>query len=439
MLELAPREGSQVKHTYLKRSGTKLKKNIKPKLEKLPQNNGLVGFNKGMTYAEKEGEQSKVKLSKKSFKVPPGGHSSLDLFSQSANIPDPRELKKQFQLRPLSQQQEQQHNASPPPKYANSTYDQQRSKHDNFNQQQPSAQYSRNDNYNQQQSSAQYPRNDYHNQQQSCAQYSRNDNYNQQCTRNDNYNQQQSSAQYPRNDYHNQQQSSAQYSRNDNNGYPPSSMQPKYSNGNYEAPPNSNYQSSTRSNIFQDNEVPLYGGRSNKLSSNTFANGSNQNCGNVITERSSTRLHAPPGGLSSLSLAHPEPPQRQQLQPTVNRQQQQQQQQQQREEHKAAPMENGRTRPTENRSRANESSTESVGSIGQLLKKGNKLISEFGDDFKPNPTNPVNKPSKSSIPRISQPNRGSLQRMEPTKSHNPLRVPGLENHYSEGQRRQFGM
>jgi hypothetical protein len=398
MLELAPREGSQVKHTYLKRSGTKLKKNIKPKLEKLPQNNGLVGFNKGMTYAEKEGEQSKVKLSKKSFKVPPGGHSSLDLFSQSANIPDPRELKKQFQLRPLSQQQEQQHNASPPPKYANSTYDQQRSKHDNFNQQQPS------------------------------AQYSRNDNYNQQFSRNDNFNQQQSSAQYPRNDYHNQQQSSAQYSRNDNNGYPPSSIQPKYSNGNYEAPPNSNYQSSTRSNIFRDNEVPLYGSRSNKLSSNTFANGSNQNCGNVITERSSTRLHAPPGGLSSLSLAHPEPPPRQQLQPTVNRQQQQ------REEHKAAPM----TRPTENRSKANESSSESVGSIGQLLKKGNKLISEFGDDFKPNPTNLVNKPSKSSIPRISQPDRGS-QRMEPTKSHNPLRVPGLENHYSEGQRRQFGI
>jgi SPIRAL1-like protein len=35
-------------------------------------------------------------------------------------------------------------------------------------------------------------------------------------------------------------------------------------------------------------------------SSNAFANGSNQNCGNVITDRSSTRLHAPPGGQSSM-------------------------------------------------------------------------------------------------------------------------------------------
>jgi len=37
-------------------------------------------------------------------------------------------------------------------------------------------------------------------------------------------------------------------------------------------------------------------------SSNAFANGANQNCGNVLTDRSSTRLHAPPGGGSSFSL-----------------------------------------------------------------------------------------------------------------------------------------
>ena len=36
--------------------------------------------------------------------------------------------------------------------------------------------------------------------------------------------------------------------------------------------------------------------------SNAFANGSNQNCGNVITDRSTTRLHAPPGGQTSFSL-----------------------------------------------------------------------------------------------------------------------------------------
>ena len=37
-------------------------------------------------------------------------------------------------------------------------------------------------------------------------------------------------------------------------------------------------------------------------SSNAFSSGSNQNCGNVITDRPSTRLHAPPGGKSSFSL-----------------------------------------------------------------------------------------------------------------------------------------
>ena len=39
------------------------------------------------------------------------------------------------------------------------------------------------------------------------------------------------------------------------------------------------------------------------MSSNAYANGANQNCGNVITDRSTTRLHAPPGGKSSFSLA----------------------------------------------------------------------------------------------------------------------------------------
>ncbi len=37
-------------------------------------------------------------------------------------------------------------------------------------------------------------------------------------------------------------------------------------------------------------------------SSNKFANGSNQNCGNVITDRSSTRIHAPPGGRSQITF-----------------------------------------------------------------------------------------------------------------------------------------
>jgi len=37
-------------------------------------------------------------------------------------------------------------------------------------------------------------------------------------------------------------------------------------------------------------------------SSNAYANGADQNCGNVITDRPSTRLHAPPGGHSSISF-----------------------------------------------------------------------------------------------------------------------------------------
>jgi SPIRAL1-like protein len=35
-------------------------------------------------------------------------------------------------------------------------------------------------------------------------------------------------------------------------------------------------------------------------SSNAYANGSDPNCGNVITDRSTTRLHAPPGGHSQI-------------------------------------------------------------------------------------------------------------------------------------------
>lgn len=38
------------------------------------------------------------------------------------------------------------------------------------------------------------------------------------------------------------------------------------------------------------------------VSSNKFASGANQNCGNVITDRPSTRIHAAPGGKSSISL-----------------------------------------------------------------------------------------------------------------------------------------
>lgn len=45
-----------------------------------------------------------------------------------------------------------------------------------------------------------------------------------------------------------------------------------------------------------------FGERVNPQSANTFATGSNQNCGNVLTDRPTTRIRAPPGGNSSLTL-----------------------------------------------------------------------------------------------------------------------------------------
>jgi SPIRAL1-like protein len=50
-----------------------------------------------------------------------------------------------------------------------------------------------------------------------------------------------------------------------------------------------------------------FGARIGKTSSNSFAVGANQNCGNVITDRSSTRVHAPPGGRSQISFGSQEP------------------------------------------------------------------------------------------------------------------------------------
>eukprot|EP00937_MAST-01D_sp_MAST-1D-sp2_P005207 g5207.t1 len=48
---------------------------------------------------------------------------------------------------------------------------------------------------------------------------------------------------------------------------------------------------------------PMSGrGSSRSVSSNAFASGANQNCGNVITDRATSRVLAPPGGLSSVSL-----------------------------------------------------------------------------------------------------------------------------------------
>jgi len=39
-----------------------------------------------------------------------------------------------------------------------------------------------------------------------------------------------------------------------------------------------------------------------QVSNNSFANGTNMNCGNVLTDRPSSRVTNPPGGKSSISL-----------------------------------------------------------------------------------------------------------------------------------------
>lgn len=52
----------------------------------------------------------------------------------------------------------------------------------------------------------------------------------------------------------------------------------------------------------------VHGARSSRTSSNNYASGANQNCGNVITDRSSTRVHAPPGGRSQICFGSYEAP-----------------------------------------------------------------------------------------------------------------------------------
>lgn len=46
-----------------------------------------------------------------------------------------------------------------------------------------------------------------------------------------------------------------------------------------------------------------HGARSTRQTSNSWASGTNQNCGNVIGDVPSTRVLRPPGGSSALSLA----------------------------------------------------------------------------------------------------------------------------------------
>ncbi len=80
--------------------------------------------------------------------------------------------------------------------------------------------------------------------------------------------------------------------------YPPTGGQPKYGR----------FDTTARQNVSAPSRMSDMGGGSrahgarSRRSSNSYANGSSQNTGNVITDRSSTRISAPPGGHSSISF-----------------------------------------------------------------------------------------------------------------------------------------
>lgn len=50
-------------------------------------------------------------------------------------------------------------------------------------------------------------------------------------------------------------------------------------------------------------QLPATKSESIKVSNNSFANGNNMNCGNVLTERPSSRVIHPPGGKSTICLS----------------------------------------------------------------------------------------------------------------------------------------
>lgn len=77
----------------------------------------------------------------------------------------------------------------------------------------------------------------------------------------------------------------------------------------YAQEPNPGYDNSSYNNnsgTYGQSEM-TFGSAPSRVSSNTYANGSNQNCGNIITDVSSTRRLAPPGGHSSFNVFAQEP------------------------------------------------------------------------------------------------------------------------------------
>jgi len=68
------------------------------------------------------------------------------------------------------------------------------------------------------------------------------------------------------------------------------------------APPGGRQTFSIATMMDKEEQKPAVNSPSKGVSSNVFANGANQNSGNFLTERPTTRVRAPPGGVSTLRL-----------------------------------------------------------------------------------------------------------------------------------------
>lgn len=107
------------------------------------------------------------------------------------------------------------------------------------------------------------------------------------------------------NDYgQHQQQSSGPYPGYQQQQQQPPPAQHQYQHQQHQAPVQQQQQYPGYQQQQQQQQQQYGGGvaAGSRQSSNSYASGSNQNAGNVLTERRITRIHAPPGGKSSITF-----------------------------------------------------------------------------------------------------------------------------------------
>eukprot|EP00613_Pedinella_sp_CCMP2098_P068188 CAMPEP_0171983996 /NCGR_PEP_ID=MMETSP0993-20121228/273596_1 /TAXON_ID=483369 /ORGANISM="non described non described, Strain CCMP2098" /LENGTH=736 /DNA_ID=CAMNT_0012636795 /DNA_START=50 /DNA_END=2261 /DNA_ORIENTATION=- len=352
-LDAAPIENNQSKHTFLKRRdgvpGAKYRKQGAPKdLPPLPQNNGLKGFNKGMTFAEKKGKKGTAapKVSRTGHLQPPGGKTTLDLFSQSQPqaLPDTSKLERERRLEPLRSGDDKLSGGSGG---RGRRFGTDVSDHDHVDDRKDHshghARHSGAAAADRRDDGHRPPRRDdecgpSHGSGGGGSGHADDRKQRQQDRRHAGYEDDNDGHRrgYDNNDHDDGRR--GQNDRSDGGGVSSYGLQ-KGSNQNYggggqdeegEEPKkhvfgqrsgngsSNSFANGANQNVgnvvtavpapaFTEGEEPkkhVFGQRSGNGSSNSFANGANQNVGNVVTGRSSTRIHAPPGGVSSFSLSH---------------------------------------------------------------------------------------------------------------------------------------